>query len=127
DIGPRWLPDAVRGRLEAVVAEDRRDRAARNLVIEVRQGTLDPRVAPGAMLLGHAHDQRSDLVHDRRASGTTTRTAVELLADESPVPRQQRVWCDNRGDLAQQPSPQCPGFRGESTAVVVGEAQAPGP
>jgi len=42
------------------------------------------------------------------------------------VPRQQRVRRHDRGDLAQHPSPHCPGLRGEPTALVVGEAQASG-
>jgi hypothetical protein len=42
------------------------------------------------------------------------------------VPRQQRIRRHDRGDLAQQPPSQCPGFRGEPTPLVVGEAQPPG-
>src|SRR5215510_5061381 len=34
-----------------------------------------------------ALDQRADLAHDRRPSGTTTNTAVVSLGDEGPVPR----------------------------------------
>ena len=51
---------------------------------------------------------------------------VVLLGDQRPVPRQQRVRRHDRGNLAQQPSAECPGFRGEPTALIVGEAQAPG-
>jgi hypothetical protein len=32
----------------------------------------------------------------------------------------------DRGELAQQPPSQCPSFRGEPTALVVGDVQAPG-
>ena len=42
------------------------------------------------------------------------------------MPRQQRVRCHDCRELAQQPSSQCPGFRSEPTALVVGETQAPG-
>jgi hypothetical protein len=49
-----------------------------------------------------------------------------LLGDEGPVPRQQRVRRHDRGELAQQPSPQRPSLGGEPTSLVVGEAQAPG-
>jgi len=95
-------------------------------MLEVRQGALDSRVAPAAVLGGHAHDQRSDLVLDRWPPGTTPSTAVVVLGDEGPVPGQQRVRCHERGKLAQQPSAQYPGVYGEPTALVVGEAQAPG-
>src|SRR5262249_50280524 len=59
-------------------------------------------------------------------SGTTTRTAVVALGDEGSVPRQQRVRRDDRGELAHQASSQRPRLRGEPTALVVGETQAPG-
>jgi hypothetical protein len=42
------------------------------------------------------------------------------------VPRQQRVRRHDRRELSQEPSSQRPGFRGEPTARVVGEPQAPG-
>ena len=41
-------------------------------------------------------------------------------------PRQQRVRRHDRGELAQQPSSECPSSRGEPTALVVGEAQPSG-
>ena len=95
-------------------------------MLQVRQGSLDPRVAPPAVVGGHPRDQRADLAHDRRPSRTTTGTPIVLLGDESPVPCQQRIRRHDRGELAQQPSSQCPGFRGEPTALVVSEAQATG-
>jgi hypothetical protein len=42
------------------------------------------------------------------------------------VPRQQCVRRHDRCDLAQGPSSHYPDFRGEPTALVVGEAQTPG-
>jgi hypothetical protein len=94
--------------------------------MEVRQGALDPRVAPAAVLGGHAHNQRADLAQDRRPSPTTTGTAVVLPGNQASVPRQQRVRRHDRGELAQQPSAQRPGLRGESTTLIVREAQASG-
>src|SRR5262249_39113495 len=79
ELGPRRLPQPIRRGLHAVFAEDGGDRAAGDFVIQVRQRALDPRVAPPAVLGGYPHDQRSDLAHDRWPSGTTTRTAVEVL------------------------------------------------
>src|SRR5262249_14054015 len=126
ELGPaRFLEPVWRG-LEAVIAEDVGDCPARHLVMEVRQGALDPRVAPAAVLGGHAHDQRADLAPDRRPSRTTTGTAVVLRGDEGSVPRQQRVRRHDRGELAQHPSAERPGLCGEPTTLIVGEAQASG-
>ena len=94
--------------------------------MEVRQGALDPRVPPAAVLGGHAHDQRPDLAHDRQPSRITTGTAVVLGGDQGSVPCQQRVRRHDRGELAQQPSTECPGLRGEPTTLIVREAQASG-
>jgi hypothetical protein len=98
-----------------------------DVVIEVCKSSLNPRVAPAAVLCRHPHDQRSDLGDDGRSSQTTPGTPIVFPGDQCLVPRQQRVRRHNRGNLTQQPSSECPGFRGQPTAPVVPEAQAPGP
>ena len=49
------------------------------------------------------------------------------LAIKRPVPGQQRVGRHNRGDIPQDAASECPGFRRESTALVVREPQTSGP
>src|SRR5262249_14108091 len=71
ELGPRRFLEPVWRGLEALFAEDVGDRPSRNLMMEIRQGALDPRVPPTAVLGGHAHDQRADLAHDRWPSRTT--------------------------------------------------------
>jgi hypothetical protein len=56
-----------------------------------------------------------------------TGTPVVFPGAQCPVPRQQRVRRHNCGHLPQQPSSECPGFRGKPTALVIREAQTPGP
>src|SRR5262249_45427821 len=75
-------------------------------------------------LSGHAHNQRADLAHDRWPSRTASATAVVLRGDQGSVPRQQRVRRHDRRELAQQPSAERPGLRGEPTTLIVREAQA---
>ena len=98
-----------------------------DVVIEVGQGALDPCVAPAAVVRGHPHDQRADLGHDGRSSGTTMCPPVVLLGDQGPVPRQQRVRRHNRGDVPQHAPFECLGFRRQSSALRVGEPDTSGP
>jgi hypothetical protein len=42
------------------------------------------------------------------------------------VTREQHIRRHDRRELAQQPSAECPSFRGEQTALVVGEPQTSG-
>src|SRR4029077_16458958 len=63
ELGPRRLFQPIRFGLQAVFTEDGGDGAAGDLMLQVRQGSLDPRVAPPAVLGGHPRDQRADLAH----------------------------------------------------------------
>src|SRR5262249_6579368 len=68
-------------------------------VPEGRQGADDPVITPGAILVGHADDQRLQLRVDRGATWSLTlRRAVKLLRHELLVPAKNRVWLDDRGD-----------------------------
>jgi hypothetical protein len=66
----------------------------------VLQGAAHPRIAPGGILLGHTHDEPPDL-HEY-ASTTASPFCVRPFArDELPMPPQNRVGRDDRGDLTQ--------------------------
>ena len=127
ELSPRRLLQALGRGLQAMFAEDRGDRASGDVVIEVGQGALDPRVTPAAVVRGHTHDQRADLGDDGRSSRTTTCTSVVFLRDQRPVPRQQRVRRHHRRDISQDAASERLGFRRQSTALNVGEPQASGP
>ena len=65
----------------------------------------DPRVAPRGILFGHPHHQTSDL----REHAWTIATRFRMRPfprDKLPMPTENRVWGDNRGDLAQPPTAQ---------------------
>ena|SRR5438309_3110611 len=66
-------------------------RASADLMTEVGQGPLDPRVDPVAVFRGHAHHQRLDFSHDGRSSQPTTCAPVVLLRDQPTMPGQQGV------------------------------------
>src|SRR5438270_2558231 len=69
---------------------------------EVGQGADDPIVAPGAILLRQAHDQRLQLWIDGGASwGLPLLGAIKLLDDQCAVPAKNRLGLDDRGDFFQ--------------------------
>ena len=72
--------------LETVFPEDIGDCAPSHVVIQIRQGSADPRVAPVPILRHQLHDQLPDLVLDARASGPAPAAAVVFLIDESSMP-----------------------------------------
>src|SRR5207248_7602667 len=67
---------------------------------EVGQGADDPIVAPGAILLRQAHDQRLQLWIDGGASwGLPLLRAVEFPGHKLTVPGENGVRCDDGGDF----------------------------
>ena len=113
--------DSARGRINPVVLQDPFHRVPRDLVTEVRQRTLDSRVAPQRILARHPHHEVSDLSDRHRAASTSSRTAVVLLGDQPPVPAEDRVRGHDTGDLHQRASAELPATHRESTALGVCE------
>jgi hypothetical protein len=79
-IGIPWTPKHVA------------DSLVRDVVAEIGEGTRDPIVAPSAVLLRHADNQRFDL----RANSRPPRIgamlgAVELAGDQTAVPAENRL------------------------------------
>ncbi len=98
-------------------------------MIEVREGSLDPRVAqPRFSVAIRTINAGISLMIGGRPGPRRVLPSI-LLGDEGPVPRQQRVRRHDGGEFVQQPSSLCPDFRGEPPPLVVGfvgEVQAPG-
>jgi hypothetical protein len=119
---PRRGP--VRHGRKAVRFQDPGNRRSADAVPEVCQRALNPRIAPRRVLRHHAHDQPADL--PEHASTARRRLRVcPLPRDQVPVPTQQRIGGDDRGDLAQPPTPQPVRPNGEPPPVVIGQVQAP--
>ncbi len=118
---PRRLRHTVGRGFHAVFAEDVGDRASGDPMIQIGQGALDPRVAPGAVFCSHAHDQRADLHHDTPASRAATSASVVLLGDQCPMPGQQRVRRHDCRDVPQHAPAEYLSFRRQPTALIVRE------
>ena len=72
--------------------QDIADRLIGNPIPEIGQRAHNPVIAPGAVLLGHADNQRFDFSVDARsARASTLLRAIELPCNEPPVPRQDGI------------------------------------
>jgi hypothetical protein len=84
--------------LEDVAHRLRTDRQA-----QVGQGADDPVIAPGAILLGDADNQRFELLGDFGAAWRLPLLgAIKLLGDQCAVPAEDRIGLDNGGDFRQR-------------------------
>jgi len=93
-------------------------------VPEILEGTLNPRVAPLRILLGHAQHELTDFGKNTRTAGAAPRIRP-LARHQLPVPSQQRVRRDDRRDLTQDLPTQPVRPSGESPTVIVCQSQAP--
>lgn len=72
-------------------------------IAQVRQGADDAIITPRAICLRHADDQCFQLLVDLWASWSLPMLgALKFPSDQLPVPRQDRIGCDDRGDLCQR-------------------------
>src|SRR5690242_6614929 len=90
---------------------------------EILERTLDPRVAPRRVLFRHPHHELSDL--GEYAATSYPLGVGPFPGNALPVPSEQRVGRDDRGDFAQGLTAQTVGSRGESPPIIIGEAQTP--
>jgi hypothetical protein len=110
--------------LDAVVLQDRLDRIPSDVMSEVLQPAPDARV--GKILVCHADDERCDVRPGGRATRPPRQRTVVLLGDESPVPTQDRVRCDDARDSRAVTTAEDVTFHGEMASLVVGQAQSSG-
>jgi hypothetical protein len=84
-----FLP--LRGWFNAVLLQDVGDGSAPNLVAQVGQCALNPRVTPLTIFPGHSQGQLSDLGPHGRTEWTAPLVAVVLADDQPAMPREHRV------------------------------------
>src|SRR5262249_10811058 len=73
-------------------------------ITQMRERSSDAIIAPRAILLGHAHHQRLQLLADLWPPKSLTRLgAVKLLSNQGAVPGQDRIGCDEGRNLCQRP------------------------
>jgi hypothetical protein len=92
----------------------------------ILERTLNPRVAPGRILLGHSSDELPDLDDNTAAAGP--RCPIRSFArDQLPVPPQQCVWRDDRRDLTYHLSAQPVCTYRQPSPIVVNQPRPASP
>jgi hypothetical protein len=124
---PSCHPFPNRGWFDAVLFEDIPDGSVRDLVVEIGERALDPVVAPGRVLPGHAQDEAGYVCGDGWPSGCCLPpfAVVPLLGDQPPVPAQDRVGRDDRRQLHQRPAADRLALGCQDAPLVVGEEEPP--
>jgi hypothetical protein len=105
------------------------ENAAHGLVTDgvpkVGQGADDSVVAPGAILLGHADDQRFQIRIDRGATGSLALLrAVKFLGDQCAVPAENRIGLDDLRHFQQGLLAQLLADDGEGFALAITQLDA---
>jgi len=122
---PRDSPSSLRCGEDAIGGEDTFDGRAADRATEVREGADDAGVSPARVVPRDAQDQGADLPVDGRSAGSAPVAAVVLLGDQVPVPPQNRLRSDDRGQLPESLSAEALALLGEPPRLGVGEAQPP--
>ena len=99
------------------------NRAACDSVAEVLEGSLDTAVSPRGIFLCHADDEATDPLHDTGPTDSPLGRVGPLGCDELSVPAEDGVGCHDRRDASEDSASQDFALRGETPALVVGEAQ----
>jgi hypothetical protein len=86
---------------------------------------LDPCVPPRSILKRHAQNEIDDRLHDARPTGASTMAVVPFTCDHFSVPSQEGIWCDQGMKFVQDLASESVRSSGESTALGIGEANAP--
>jgi hypothetical protein len=85
---------------------------------DVLQRAEDPRVAPRGILLGHAHHQTPDLREHARTTAAPLRIRP-LARNQLPMPTENRVGCDNHGDITKAATAQSVSVHRQPTAFHI--------
>jgi hypothetical protein len=90
---------------------------------EVLQRAADPHVTPRWVLICHPHDETPDL-QAHTLTTRFTRRVRPFARDELPMPAQNRVGRDDRGDVGQQLSTQPLPASREPPTLRIGQPHA---
>jgi len=96
------------------------DGASSDTMVQVSECSLDARVSPGWVVLGHLKDQTPDLLHDTGATDTIARIGL-FLGDEPSMPGENRIGRDDGGDCFQGSPAKRFALGDQSASLVVGE------
>ena len=101
--------------------EDTLDGVPTDRDTQIRQGPLDPGVAPGRVLVGHGGDEAGDIRLGPWPAGASLGGPVVLLGDEGSVPAEESLWCHDPGDLIESAASHGLGLGGQPATLSVGE------
>ena len=89
---------------------------------DIREGALNPRVAPRRVLLRHPQDQPSDLGEHARTTAPPLRVRP-LPRDQLPMPAENRVGRHERRDRREAATAQPVPVHGQPPAFFIGQAE----
>ena len=115
---------SIGGRLDPVLPQDGGDGSTPDVMMEVGERPLDPRVAPGAIFRRHPYDPLTDLRRHAWPSRAAPRVAVVLAGDQRAMPGEQGVWGHDGPDLCEGAPAEFLGLRGQAHALIVCEPHA---
>ncbi len=112
---------------DAVALQHVSDSLVRHVVAEISEGASQPIVPPGAVLLGHADDERLDLRADSRPSWIRAMLrSIELASDETPTPGENRFGFRDTGHLRKKLPPKAFADLSQRASLGVGEPNLAG-
>ena len=112
---------------DAVTLKHVPDSLVRNVMAEIGEGAGDSIVAPTAVLLGHAYDQRLDLRADSRPSRIGAMLgSIELVGYQAAVPGENGFGFGDTGDLGKELTPKAFADLSQRAPLGVGEPELAG-
>jgi hypothetical protein len=110
ELRPGRPPLPLRRGLDPELFQSAGDGASTDVVIQIGERTLNPGIAPRAVLGRHPDGPLADRLLGARPSRAATQVAVVLAGDQRPMPREQGVRCHDGPDLRQRTSTERFGF-----------------
>ena len=96
-----------------------------NTVAQVAQRPLNPGVSPARIVLGHAHNQSGDLLHDPWPPRPAPVHEIPLLGNQPSMPAQQSIGRNERVQFEQGLTSHYLGFSRQQRPLGVGEPDSP--
>jgi hypothetical protein len=122
-LAPGHSLTAFRGRIDPIPLQDVGNGRPSNPMTDVVQGSLDSGVTPACILPCHSNGQLRDDLHDPRP---TRRPSLvrPLLGDELPMPAQDRVGSDERGNFEESSTADLLSADSQPATRIIGQSES---